>query len=69
MFIMKKIIGLFFLLVSVCSYAQQELSWEYFHPIKKEWLAFGKAGSIQEKLMETGELPNPFFGENEKELQ
>jgi beta-mannosidase len=69
MFIMKKIIGLFFLLVSVCSYAQQELSWEYFHPIKKEWLAFGKAGSIQEKLMETGKLPNPFFGENEKEFQ
>jgi beta-mannosidase len=69
MFIMKKIIGLFFLLVSVCSYAQQELSWEYFHPIKKEWLAFGKAGSIQEKLMETGELPDPFFGENEKEFQ
>ena len=66
---MKKIIGLFFLLVSVCSYAQQELSWEYFHPIKKEWLAFGKAGCIQEKLMETGELPNPFFGENEKEFQ
>lgn len=66
---MKKIIGLFFLLVSVCSYAQQELSWEYFHPIKKEWLAFGKAGSIQEKLMETGELPDPFFGENEKEFQ
>jgi beta-mannosidase len=45
------------------------LSWEYFHPIKKEWLAFGKAGSIQEKLMETGKLPNPFFGENEKEFQ
>ena len=66
---MKKIIGLFFLLVSVCSYAQQELSWEYFHPIKKEWFSFGKAGSIQEKLMETGELPDPFFGENEKEFQ
>ena len=66
---MKNIIGLFFLFVSVCSFAQQELSWEYFHPIKKEWLAFGKAGSIQEKLIETGELPNPFFGENEKEFQ
>jgi beta-mannosidase len=69
MFFMKNIIGLFFLFVSVCSFAQQELSWEYFHPIKKEWLAFGKAGSIQEKLIETGELPNPFFGDNEKEFQ
>ena len=66
---MKNIIGLFFLFVSVCSFAQQELSWEYFHPIKKEWLAFGNAGSIQEKLMEAGELPNPFFGDNEKEFQ
>ena len=66
---MKNIIGLFFLFVSVCSFAQHELSWEYFHPIKKEWLAFGNAGSIQEKLMEAGELPNPFFGDNEKEFQ
>jgi len=66
---MKKIIGLFFLFVTIGSFAQQELSWEYFHPIKKEWLAFGKAGSIQEKLMETGELPDPFFGDNEKLYQ
>ena len=69
MFFMKKIIGLFFLLVSIGSFAQQELSWEFYHPIKKEWFSFGKAGSIQEKLMETGELPNPFFGDNEKLYQ
>jgi len=50
-------------------YAQQELNWEFYHPIKKEWFSFGNVGSIQEKLMETGELPNPFFGENEKEFQ
>ena len=66
---MKKIIGLFFLLVSIGSFAQQELSWEFYHPIKKEWFSFGKAGSIQEKLMETGELPDPFFGDNEKLYQ
>ncbi len=50
-------------------YAQQELTWEFYHPIKKVWLAFGKAGSIQEKLMELGELPDPFFGDNEKLYQ
>jgi beta-mannosidase len=50
-------------------YAQQELTWEFYHPIKKEWLAFGKAGSIQEKLIELGELPDPFFGDNEKLYQ
>ena len=66
---MKKIIGLFFLLVSIGSFAQQELSWEFYHPIKKEWYSFGTAGSIQEKLMELGELPDPFFGDNEKLFQ
>ena len=69
MIFIKNIICLFFLLFSVVSYAQQELTWEFYHPIKKEWLAFGKAGSIQEKLMELGELPDPFFGDNEKLYQ
>ena len=69
MIFIKNKICLFFLLFSVVSYAQQELTWEFYHPIKKEWLAFGKAGSIQEKLMELGELPDPFFGDNEKLYQ
>lgn len=69
MIFIKNIICLFFLLFSLLSYAQQELTWEFYHPIKKEWLAFGKAGSIQEKLMELGELPDPFFGDNEKLYQ
>jgi beta-mannosidase len=50
-------------------YAQQELTWEFYHPIKKEWYSFGTAGSIQETLMELGELPDPFFGDNEKLFQ
>ena len=65
----KNIIGLFFLIQSVFLHAQQELTWEFYHPIKKEWYSFGKAGSIQEKLMELGELPDPFFGDNEKMYQ
>ena len=69
MIFIKNIIGLFFLLVSIGSFAQQELSWEFYHPIKKEWFSFGKAGSIQEKLLELGELPDPFFGDNEKVYQ
>ena len=69
MIFIKNIICLFFLLFSVVSYAQQELTWEFYHPIKKEWLAFGKAGSIQEKLIELGELPDPFFGDNEELYQ
>ena len=69
MIFIKNKICLFFLLFSVVSYAQQELTWEFYHPIKKEWYSFGTAGSIQEKLMELGELPDPFFGDNEKLYQ
>ena len=69
MIFIKNKICLFFLFFSVGSYAQQELTWEFYHPIKKEWLAFSKAGSIQEKLMGLGELPDPFFGDNEKLFQ
>ena len=54
----------FIFYLSTCL-GQQELSWEFFHPIKKEWFAFGKAGSVQEVLMARGELPDAFFGENE----
>jgi len=60
---------IFLLLFSINSIAQQELTWEFYHPIKKEWYSFGKAGSIQEKLIASGELPDPFYGENEKEFQ
>ena len=57
------------LLFSINSIAQQELTWEFYHPIKKEWYSFGRAGSIQEKLIASGALPDPFYGENEKEFQ
>jgi beta-mannosidase len=60
---------LLFHIFSANFYAQQELTWEFYHPIKKEWYSFGTAGSIQEKLMELGELPDPFFGDNEKLFQ
>ena len=69
MIFIKNIICLFFLLFSLVSFAQQELTWEFYHPIKKEWYSFGTAGSIQDKLMELGELPDPFFGDNEKLYQ
>ena len=33
--------------------AQQELSWEFYHPKKQVWQSFGTSGSIQEKLIES----------------
>lgn len=44
---------------------EQKIEWEFFHPIKKIWIKAGTHGSVQEKLIETGELPDPFFGLNE----
>lgn len=54
-----------FLVISFSTMAQQELTWKLFHPVKKTWIEAGTHGSVQEKLMETGELPDPFYGENE----
>jgi beta-mannosidase len=48
--------------------AQQELSWQVQHPKTKKWIAFGTHGSVQEMLIRTGELPDPFDGENEKKF-
>ena len=45
--------------------AQEQLKWELYHPVKKEWLPAGTHGSVQEKLIERGELPDPYFGKNE----
>ncbi len=49
------------------SFAQQSvtLEWEFLHPLRKEWMPLGEKGSVQEALIETGELPDPFYGTNE----
>jgi beta-mannosidase len=59
--------GIFFLLLllSFTSIGQKELSWRFFHPLKKEWLPYQTHGSIQEKLIQSGELPAPFYRDNE----
>lgn len=45
--------------------AQETLSWNFLHPIKKTIVQAGTHGSVQEKLIEIGELPDPFYGKNE----
>ena len=49
--------------------AQVTLDWELYHPVKKQWLKFGQAGTVQEFLWHSGELPDPFYGENEAQYQ
>lgn len=60
-----------FLFLSIVSHfsSQVFLNWEVYHPVKKSWLPFGKNGSVQEWLWHNGELPDPFFGENEAKYQ
>lgn len=42
------------------------LEWKFYHPIKNQWFNFGQKGSIQERLIELGELPDPMIGKNEE---
>ncbi len=54
------------LLLSTQMFAQQDaIQWQLFHPIKKTWLEAGTHNSVQQILIESGELPDPFVEENE----
>lgn len=54
------------LMVSLNSIAQNTvLSWDFFHPKKYTWEELGEKGSVQEALIKTGEMPDPFYGKNE----
>jgi beta-mannosidase len=59
----------FLLFFGVFTKAQIVLDWEVFHPLKKEWFPFGVRGFVQEFLIKTKELPDPFYGENEALFQ
>jgi beta-mannosidase len=47
---------------------QTALQWTVFHPVEKQWIPAGTHGSVQEILMAKGELPDPFYGDNEKQF-
>lgn len=67
---MKQVCLLFYLVFQAFTslYGQHELKWNYFHPIKKTWFPYQTHGSIQEKLIESKELPSPFFELNEEKF-
>mgnify|MGYP003338029936 CR=1 FL=1 len=58
-----------FVASKVFSQKSMVLSWEIQHPITLEWFPLGERGSVQEALIKQGVLPDPFYGENEKEFQ
>lgn len=56
------------LFLSFMGTAQTSLEWSFLHPLKKEWIELGTHGSVQEALIATGELPDPFYGTNEEKF-
>jgi beta-mannosidase len=64
---MKSLIFSFFMVTGMHVLAQPMiLEWSIIHPINKTAIAAGTHGSVQEKLIALGELPDPFYGDNEK---
>lgn len=45
-----------------------QLEWDFFHPKKKSWNSLGQKGSVQEALIASGEMPDPFYGTNEEKF-
>lgn len=41
------------------------LEWSFRHPVTGVWIDLGSKGSVQEGLIASGELPDPFYGTNE----
>ncbi|MCO4814374.1 MAG: hypothetical protein KC454_06650 [Flavobacteriales bacterium] len=60
-----KILLSLLLMNSLSVNAQRELTWSIFHPVQKVWIDLGAKGSVQEALVQSGELPDPFYGKNE----
>ncbi len=58
------LIGTCFFFVS--SFGQSKiLTWSFKHPLKQTMIQAGTHGSVQQSLIENGELPDPFYGLNE----
>lgn len=56
----------FMMLMINLSNAQEQLTWKVKHPKTNELLLLGQKGSVQELLINKGELPDPFVGNNEE---
>ena len=49
-------------------YSQIDLNWKFKNPITNSYVDAGKSGSVQQALIENGELPDPFYGLNEEKF-
>lgn len=61
-----KFIFTLLLVISMNTFGQTiQLNWKFLHPIKNQWVDAGTHGSVQQSLIASGELPDPFYGLNE----
>lgn len=66
---MKQVLtSLFSLMIMMIQAQSIPLEWSFFHPLRSEWIELGESGSIQEALMRSGDLPDPFYGLNEEKF-
>ena len=55
-------------MLSFAGLAQEKLTWSILHPVKKHWIELGEKGSVQEVLIASKELLDPFYGKNEEKF-
>lgn len=65
---MKKYVFFLLIMTGFHTMAQQTLEWSFYHPVRETWMDLGKSGSVQEALIRSGELPDPFYGMNEEKF-
>jgi beta-mannosidase len=59
------------ILMSVSSFAHKSphtLQWRFWHPLKNQWIDLGTHGSVQQALINSGEMKDPYFGMNENDF-
>jgi beta-mannosidase len=66
---MKNIFAGILMLSAFTTISQEKaLNWQLQHATSKDWINAGTHGSVQEILIDKGELPDPFFGKNEEKF-
>lgn len=66
---MIRIVFTLLVMLTTFSLEAQSLKWNIRHPQTGKWIPLGEKGSVQEALINSGYLPDPFVSDNEKLFQ
>lgn len=69
----SQVIAKFFVFISMTAIGQsipfsKTMDWSFHHPINHEMIHLGEAGTVQQALIEKGDLPDPYNGMNESKF-